>query len=378
MAEVSAAAASHDPVARVWGWVGHLRGGGTTAWNEWTGTGAPTGPVVPGAQQLELVRRLNHAGRPAPELVERVLATSTPGRGQPDLPVGESGADSRFGPAPVDPGALPARELLRVATAVIAEDLVAAGPPEPVARPRALPWRRHYRLGGDPELVSPAARSLAAARRPPGDKGPVLLLAAPVDRLLADAWTHRAFGVGAPRWRSWLDDVVEQDRLPARVDLLELARRWERLVGRRRVHLVLDHAALAHLVGSRRPVHLPGPLPAPAADLSRRVAPLLGLLVPSPERAVLLREVLRPALAGASGPPPQVPHALQDWMEAQARGVAHGVRRGGYRVHGDLGQLLPRAGAREKPAGDDATLALAVRLLLADRLRRATTDQEDA
>ena len=69
---------------RAWGWVQHLRHGGTTPWAEWTRTADPAGAVVPGAQQLELLRHLNQAGTPTPRLVDRVLEASAPGRGLPD------------------------------------------------------------------------------------------------------------------------------------------------------------------------------------------------------------------------------------------------------------------------------------------------------
>ena len=97
-----------DPTGepRAWGWVDHLRAGGTTPWAAWSGTAEPSGRAVPGAQQLELLRRLNEVGSPDPRLVERVLATSAPGRGQPDLELVGAAHDSRFGPPAIDP-ALP-------------------------------------------------------------------------------------------------------------------------------------------------------------------------------------------------------------------------------------------------------------------------------
>ena len=132
-------------------------------WADWAGTAEPGGQFVPGAQQLELLRRLNQAGAPSSQLRERVLAASAPGRGQPDLELLGAATESRFGPRPVDPGTLPDRELLRVAASILAEDVVARGLPSPprVGRPR--PWRRPYRLLGDPELVVPA---LGRPRRP--------------------------------------------------------------------------------------------------------------------------------------------------------------------------------------------------------------------
>jgi len=75
--------------ARAWAWVAHLRSGGTTPWRAWTAADAPDrdrfargGRYLPGAQQLELLRRLNAAGRPTASLVDRVLNASAPGRGR--------------------------------------------------------------------------------------------------------------------------------------------------------------------------------------------------------------------------------------------------------------------------------------------------------
>lgn len=35
--------------SRAWGWVAHLRAGGTTQWSQWQGSAAPGGRVLPGA-----------------------------------------------------------------------------------------------------------------------------------------------------------------------------------------------------------------------------------------------------------------------------------------------------------------------------------------
>ena len=88
---------------RAWGWVAHLREGGTTPWQEWQDRGESHGRYLPGAQQLELLRRLNAAGRPDKALGESVLAASAAGRGRPDLELVDAGPESAFGPAPVDP-----------------------------------------------------------------------------------------------------------------------------------------------------------------------------------------------------------------------------------------------------------------------------------
>ena len=77
--------------ARAHGWVAHLRAGGTTPWRTWTGTAEPSGRALPGAQQLELLRRINSASDAAvpATLVDRVLTASAAGRGKADLPLDE-------------------------------------------------------------------------------------------------------------------------------------------------------------------------------------------------------------------------------------------------------------------------------------------------
>src|SRR5512133_1345670 len=111
MSATPSGAAERAGEARAWGWVGHLRDGGTTPWADWSAP-APddqqAGRYLPGAQQLELLRRINQRRLPSPELAERVLATSAPGRGRPDLGLVGVLLESRFGPPPVDPADLPA------------------------------------------------------------------------------------------------------------------------------------------------------------------------------------------------------------------------------------------------------------------------------
>ena len=110
--------------ARAWAWIAHLREGGTTPWRDWSSFSADDqGRYLPGAQQLELLRRLNLAGHPSPALVERVLAASAPGRGRPDLELVGVDETRRFGPPAVDPAELSDDELLRVATGLLALDL---------------------------------------------------------------------------------------------------------------------------------------------------------------------------------------------------------------------------------------------------------------
>ena len=366
-------------VRRAWGWVDHLRAGGTTPWADWTAPGPAGGLVLPGAQQLELLRRLNlaaapsnapsngpsngPAGAPSDSLVARVVTASAPGRGRPDLELAGSVVPRRFGPAPVDPGELPDDELLRVAASLIAEDVVATEP-QPLPRPGWVrPGGRRYRLVGDPALTAPWRQELVARGRPPGGRGAtVLVLGTDLPQMLADVWEHRCFGDGVGEWRPWLDSLARRDALPPRADLLATARRWSG--GRGRVEIVLDPAATPRLVGVRRLGPPPAPVSAEAADLARRVSPVLGLLVDRRRRQVLLRRALRPRLAALGGEPVVVPPEHHAWLHERAVAMREGLLGAGYAVHGDPDVLLPRTRSGAVEPSGAAVLSLALRLLL--------------
>ncbi|WP_122815959.1 hypothetical protein [Nocardioides pantholopis] len=383
--------------ARGWGWVAHLRAGGTTAWADWTGTGPDAGRFLPGAQQLELLRRLNQAGPPSAALAARVLEASAPGRGRPDLGLVGAAGPARFGPAPVDPADLPARELLRVAAGLIAEDLAAGPRPDPgagagsgsttgtrlaaAARVRLPVLRRGIRqLAGDPAQVPVLRAELARRGRPEGIPGaPVLVLGADLPTLLARSWTARVLAGGAPAWPDWVHAAVRRGRLPRRADPARVAAEWADRVGAHRVTVVLDPDALPRLLGVRGPLPAPPALGADAVELARRTAPALGLLVSSAERAALLRERLVPALlaAGGTGAPPAVPARDLGWVRERAVGARDALLAGGYPVVGEPDTLLsrPRTTTEDGPAATQATateagvLGLAVRLLLATDVR---------
>lgn len=370
---------------RGWGWVAHLRQGGTTPWSSWSGTAEPSGLFLPGAQQLETLRRLNLAGPVSAALAERVLEASAPGRGRPDLQLVGAAEASPFGPRPVDPEALPTDELIRVATSVLADDLVALGPPEPpaerVIRPagRALarPWRRIYRLLGDPWLADPIRADLIRRGRPPSGPMPrVLVLGGPLDVLLAHTFAARAFETGVPPWGHWLGSLARRDDVAPRVDLVRVAREWARHVGRARVHIVTDLDRLPRLVGVRR-IDRPASLPAAEIEMARRLAAVLSLLVPVEERAVLLRERLAPRLharqaarraAGLpAGPALTVPADRRAWLEERADRMRRDLAVAGYPVEGRLEDLVPTApGPAPSQTGgslDAAVLDLAIELL---------------
>jgi hypothetical protein len=359
--------------ARAWGWVAHLRSGGTTPWSAWTEP-APgqeqAGRYLPGAQQLELLRRLNQQRVPGPELAGRVLAASAPGRGRPDLGLAGVLPRTRFGPAPVDPADLPPDELVRVATALIAEDIVAAGdPPAPRARRR---FHRRYRLLGDPELARPLREQLISDGRPPGGSGAtVVVLGTDVERMLVHAWTARCFGTeGVRPWPEWVAAAARGSSLPPRIDLAQIAQAWAHRVGDGRVHVVLDDPRRgARLAGLRRPGATTPDLSADAIELARRTGPVVGTLVPPERRAQLLWHRFRPALTGFPGARLVVPERHRPWLAGRTTDLRRRLARGNYAVHGDLPEpsAAPPTGRPGDGAAapeDERVLALAMQVLL--------------
>jgi len=367
------------PAGSVHGWVDHLRAGGTTPWLEWTDPGATDGSArgaVPGAQQLELLRRINLAressaqprgdhDRERTRLADRVLAAPAAGRGKADLPLAGT-ASTGFGARPVDPATVSPHELLRVASTLLADDLVALGP-DPVRRSMARPWRRRFRLVGDPVVVAAAREHLLGRGRPEGGPRPfVVAVGGPLDDLLAHTWTQRCFEHGSRPWHDWLRFWRERDQLPARVDLDDSVRRWG---GRRPfVRVVTDLDQLAGHLGVRRlpRARVPG---ADQAELARRVSAVVGIRVPVVERPALMRTLQRRMPDSGVGPV-VVPAAEHEWVASSAERMARRLTRAGYPVVGDLADLAPRAAAdRPGPAGParvdgQQVLDLAIRMIV--------------
>lgn len=413
-------AAAGDALARAGEWVDHLRRGGTTPWLEWhpaaasRSTRAPEAPrpggrtsgeltsaaPLPGAQQLELLRRINLAARAGsgsdpvlvdPVLVDRVLAASAPGRGALDLPLLGTVDGEPFGAPAVDPAALAARELLRPAVGLLA-DAAAAAPDQPgparwrpraSASPRPLPWRRYPRLVGDPVLARALRAGFAAERCAPG-RGDVLVLGGDLEQLMAAVWTVRILDGGTASWRDFCASWSARDQLPPRADLAVQAAAW---AGRGRVvQVVMDPGAIAGLVRTRRPLAAPAPTPAAALEVTRRVSRVLGLMVPAPRRTTLIRAVLDDAIAavarsaaepdrlGEDGSvrawwlPPAVPGEQRAWLLRQATDQRRALAAAEYPVHGRLEALLPAESPADPPVTpaslDAAALTLAVRMLL--------------
>jgi hypothetical protein len=367
-----------DGEARAWGWVAHLRAGGTTPWARWedsAGSERHAGRYLPGAQQLELLRRLNLHGRPSPDLAERVIATSAPGRGQPDLGLVGALPESRFGTPPVDPVDLPPDELVRVASSLIAEDVVSAGNPPPPRSPRR--FRRRYRVVGDPELARPVREALIRDGRPPGGRrATAIVLGTDLSTMLAHLWAARAFGAGVRPWRDWLAGEVRRPTLSARIDLASLAGDLVRRTAPSRVHVVLDDPReAARLAGARRVRPTMLDLSADAIELARRTAPVVALLVTPARRSHLMWHRLRPVLAAADdGPPLHVPDRHRRRLLEHTSTLREQLSRGHYAVHGELPD--PSDGPGVTAPDEERVLALAMRLLLEARLTDGTTTTE--
>jgi hypothetical protein len=367
----------HAGEARAWGWVAHLRDGGTTPWSDWgsaAGADEQAGRYLPGAQQLELLRRLNQERLPSPELAARVLATSAPGRGRPDLGLVGVLPPSAFGPPPVDPAALPPDELVRVATSLIAEDTAAAGNPLEPRTPRLL--RRRYRVLGDPDVATPLRDALTADGRPPGGRRATVVIAgSDLASMLVHVWTARSLGAGVRPWPEWLASEVRRPDLPVRVDLATLAEAWVPRVGAGRVHVVLDdpRRATRLTAGLRRRVPAARPLSADAIELARRTSPVVGLLVTPERRTALMWHRLRPVLAAHPGEPLRLPSRLRPWLEEQTVVLRRRLAAGDYAVHGALAAPDDRPGVAAPD--EERVLALAIRLLLGPPIGSAPAQQ---
>ncbi len=367
---------------RAWGWVAALRSGATTPWLDWpedgSGEGEALGAELPGAQQLALLRRLNlhaaAAGRTVPAATaERVLAAGVSGRGRSELAlVGVEESPDRFGPRPVDPDALGDDELLRVASALIADDIaVTAALPEPeptlVEKVRAVrrPWVRSFVVVGMPWRADAVRAELTAQGHRPGGRRPTAyLLADDLETVLVQAWTARSFDQGGASWRGFVRANAGAGHLPPRADLARMARSAAYKYGAERVRVVLDDRLLAEELGVTR---LGGPprLGAHAVDLVRRVGEPLGLLVASEDRPRLLRNTLGERLDGLGGPSPTLPPRWDGWLSTQAERTRHELAAARYPVLGDLDRLLPRPLGSEPVAPVDAeVLAVALGLLL--------------
>ncbi len=393
-----------------WAWAEHLRGGGTTPWRAWVASSPqpagdpPVGWSVPGAAQLEFVRRAGLAvAGDAPSsaglrvLADLVLSRSGPGRGLGQQPLTwDAGGASRFGTPPADPSQVPDEELVRVGVGALTDQLLRSGEPPAVAAPRrplAARLRRHRAVEavGAPLTTSAVRAALVDAGHREGGRAPVVVvLAAPFDEALAQVWSARVQRGAPVRWAGFAERWATRTDLPPSADLPALARRATERHGAAAVHVVVVPggagtalAAVAAVLGVPVPAAPAVDRPrwrhlAPAAtDLLRRVNGVLTVRAHAERHDVLTRRLAALlASPASSGTALTLPERHQEWARERAAAMAEELSAGGYSVHGDLGGVLPRpAGVPTRPAlGEVLDLAVTGCLRMAgddERMRRA-------
>lgn len=384
--------------AAAWSWADHLRAGGTTPWASWVttprdlpGEDSPQDRGrVPGAAQLELVRRLagrldGPAGPGFAELADRAMGRSAPGRGPAHIPLawpGERPPSRRIGVPPTDPGTLPADELARAGVGLLADLLVTAPAPDPEhrdGRRRRRPWQRSFHLAGPPVTTAAVRRSLALAGHHEGGRNPtVVLLAEPLDVALAQVWSTRVQRGAPVRWVTFAGRWSRRDQLPPSADLVAIASWWAGRVGAENVHLVTGpdlRRTAATAAGVLGLSHVdagptdPRSLPPAAVDLLRRLNRVLNVRLPEQERTARLRWVAG-RLPEDDAPALSVPARVRPWLDERAQRMAESLSAGGYAVHGDLTGIAPRHDGAAHPRNTEVLdLVLATVLDVAEQLR---------
>jgi hypothetical protein len=394
---------------RVRSWAAELRTGSTRTWAEVLASGRlvtiseDVSAPLPGAAQLELVRRLaavpDLQGEEFPLLADLVLGTAGPGRGLVDVPLPWTGPSTTVGRAigtpPVAPEQLPAEELLRVCTGVLVRLLANASAAAGRSGPRWRPWRpwRPWRHGvtllGAPTTVSIVREALLerSFRDGGGARSTHLVLGAPLEELMAQQWAARVRAGAALRWPRMWRRAATHDRLPPPIALPAIASRLATEVGASRVHVVLgkDAAETTTLVGEVLGVRIEPPAPGPdhlATDLLRRLNPVLTLAVGEDRRRAVVDRVWPEVASGEAPGTLGVPRAQLDWAvetgEQMADTLAADRRAARYAVHGDPALLVPTRlhGVPRAPDPEDV-LAHALHVV-ARAWRRRPTGSEAA
>ena len=354
---------------RVRAWAGELRAGSSQTWRAFL-DGASTsarpldedGPL-PGAAQLELVRRLA-AETDLPrfaELADLVLATAGPGRGLVDAPLPWP-AERSVGTPSVEPDELPADELLRASAGVLAKLLAAEADLPAAHRSRPWrPWRRGFTLLGAPTTVELVRAALLdrGLREGGGSRTTWFVLGGPLEDLMAQRWSARVRAGAGVRWQRLWRTAATNDRLPPGIALPTIARHVADEFDPARVHVVLADdprqvfRVVADLLG------VPGAPLEPrvdvlATDLLRRVNPVLGLAVGDVARRRVVDRVWPEIAAGEDPAPLGAPAAHLDWAVATGERMADALSGGRYAVHGDPAIVVPtrRRDVRRVPDPD--------------------------
>jgi len=367
---------SDEYADRVRAWAAHLRAGSTQTWTEFldeaadasTGAAAGDGPL-PGAAQLELVRRL--AGRPDgptgadfARLADLVLGTAGPGRGLVDVPLPWPGRpdDGHIGTPPVAPEELPAEEVLRAATGTLVRLLAAEAdtPPPRDTRPWR-PWRRGFTLLGAPttaDLVRGAL--LDRGLREGGTRTTYFVLGGPLEELMAQRWSARVRAGAGLRWQRMWRIAATNDRVPPGIALPTIAAHLAEEFTPARVHVVVapDAASTLALVGEVLGVAA-GPVDDRhdplSTDLLRRVNPVLTLAIGEEARRRVVRHAWPQIASGEDSGPLGAPAGRLGWAVRTGERMAVQLGGGRYAVHGDPALVVPtrRPGVRRAPDPDD-------------------------
>ncbi|MGY2877014.1 hypothetical protein ACVW00_004204 [Marmoricola sp. URHA0025 HA25] len=373
---------------RVRAWAGQLRTGSSPTWREFLARPDPEkslrhdGPL-PGAAQLELVRRLADQHPAVPrfaELADLVLTTAGPGRGLVDAPLPWP-AERTVGTPAVEPDELPAEEILRACAGVLARLLApeAALPSPRVARPWR-PWRKGFTLLGGPTTVELVRGALhQRGLREGGARTTWFVLGGPLEDLMAQRWSARVRAGAGVRWQRLWRTAATNDRLPPAIALPTIARHVAEEFDPARVHVVLaeDPQGALEIVADVLGV-AGGPVEAYAdvlaTDLLRRVNPPLGLAVGEEARRRIIDRVWRDLAGGEEAAPLGAPAAQLDWAVATGERMANALSAGRYAVHGDPAIVVPtrRPGVRRVP-DPDAVLAHA--LLVVGRAWQRSTER---
>jgi hypothetical protein len=398
MADVADSTGSGDAATL---WVEHLRAGGTTPWPGWvrqSGAAPASAPAtVPGAAQLELLRRVNELG-PLPHRVEHVLDRPGPGRGSGHL---------RLPTDPVGPAA-PRREVLRVASGVLADLVVqlpsgdggAGGPGSTPGsqrtrrsgRPRPVRGVPTFVLDGLPLTVAEVRAALRevgilehrpgrswwgrSPGRSQGDPQIAVVLAGQLDTALHEAWAGRVQRGTARAWPRFVAQWAGRRQLPASAAVDATVSYWAERADQ--VHLVViddDTDPLVEVLDllgqSSLEPHGPGQardgpvrLPPATLDALRRVNGVLPFVCP-PDDQPLRRTALLELVRGDTGPavPADLPEGRRAWAVGAAGRLADALAASGCVVHGDLGVLRTIPAPAGRRVGGEEVLDAMVRMI---------------